>query len=80
MSSEACRSVRAHQEHGGRRLFAAQELSDVRDALGLVQCGMEREDFDLGDLPVKPPQHILNLSACLDLATENTHSSMSHES
>jgi hypothetical protein len=33
---------------------------------------MEREDFDLGGLPVKPPQHVLDLPACLDLATENT--------
>jgi hypothetical protein len=33
---------------------------------------MEGKNFDLRSLPVQPPQYILNLSAGLNLTTENT--------
>jgi hypothetical protein len=49
-----------------------QELLDVCDALGLIQSSMEGENFDLRSFPVNPPQRILNLSTCLNLATEST--------
>ena len=63
------RPICAHKEHGVRRLFF-QELFDVCDALGLIQRSMEWKNLDLRSFPIKPPQHILNLSACINLAIE----------
>lgn len=71
LRSSRRRPIRANKEHGVSRLFV-QELLDVCDALGLIQRSMEGKNFGLRSFPVNPPQRILNLSACLNLATEST--------
>jgi len=53
-----------------------QELFDVCDALGLIQRCMEWKNLDLRSFPIKPPQHILNLSACINLAIEKHNDGM----
>jgi hypothetical protein len=75
MQFSRCGPICAHKEHGVCRLFF-QELFDVCDALGLIQCSMEWKNLDLRSFPVKPPQHILNLSACLNLATKKHNHDM----